>query len=216
VGINLPEAKNMVGSFYQPAGVFIDAATLETLPMKEYRSGLAEVVKYGVILDAGFFEYLEAHSADINERNQGVLVEVIARCCRLKADVVVKDEREETGLRAVLNYGHTFGHAFESLSGYGKLLHGEAVSVGMYRAARLAEILGRVDKKFVERQRNLLEILGLPVKTPPLDPDKILESMMHDKKVRHGKLRFVLPSRLGGVDLVDEVDPDDIRAALEE
>jgi 3-dehydroquinate synthase len=215
VGINLPEAKNMVGSFYQPAGVFIDAATLETLPMKEYRSGLAEVVKYGVILDAEFFEYLEAHGAAVNERNQDVLVEVIARCCRLKADVVEKDEREETGLRAVLNYGHTFGHAFESLSGYGNLLHGEAIAVGMCCAARLAEILGRVDKKFVERQRNLLETLELPVKTPPLDPNKILEAMMHDKKVRHGKLRFVLPSRMGSVELVDDVDPDDIRAALE-
>jgi 3-dehydroquinate synthase len=144
-----------------------------------------------------------------------VLVEVIARCCRLKADVVEKDEREETGLRAVLNYGHTFGHAFESLSGYGNLLHGEAIAVGMCCAARLAEILGRVDKKFVERQRNLLETLELPVKTPPLDPDKILEAMMHDKKVRHGKLRFVLPSRMGSVELVDDVDPDDIRAALE-
>ncbi len=119
VGINLPEAKNMVGSFYQPAGVFIDTATLETLPLKEYRSGLAEVVKYGVILDAKFFEYLEANAAGINQHNQDVLVNVVARCCRLKADVVEKDERERSGLRAVLNYGHTFGHAFESLSGYG-------------------------------------------------------------------------------------------------
>lgn len=216
VGINLPEAKNMVGSFYQPAGVFIDTATLETLPIKEYRSGLAEVVKYGVILDAEFFEYLEANVAAINQRNQDVLVEVIARCCRLKAGVVEKDEREESGLRAALNYGHTFGHAFESLSGYGKLLHGEAVAIGMCCAARLAECLGRVDRGFVERQRNLLAALELPVNTPRLDHDKIVSAMMHDKKVQHGKLRFVLPSRLGGVELVGDVDPDDIRAALEE
>ncbi len=216
VGINLPEAKNMVGSFYQPAGVFIDAATLETLPTKEYRSGLAEVVKYGVILDAEFFEYLEVHTPEINQKNQDVLVDVVARCCRLKAGIVEKDEFEETGLRAVLNYGHTFGHAFETLSGYGNLLHGEAVAIGMCCAARLAEILGRVDKKFVQRQRKLLETLQLPVKTPPLEPDKILSAMMHDKKVQHGKLRFVLPSRMGSVDLVDDVDPEDIRAALEE
>jgi 3-dehydroquinate synthase len=216
VGVNLPEAKNMVGSFYQPAGVFIDAATLETLPLKEYRAGLAEVVKYGVILDAEFFDYLEANAGAINDRSQDVLVGVIARCCRLKADVVEKDEREETGLRAALNYGHTFGHAFESLSGYGNLLHGEAVAMGMCCAARLAEILGRVDGNFVERQRNLLETLHLPVQTPPLDADKILEAMMHDKKVRHGKLRFVLPSRMGSVELVGDINPSDISAALEE
>jgi len=215
VGINLPEAKNMVGSFYQPAGVFIDTATLETLPLEEYRSGLAEVVKYGVILDAEFFDYLETNATAINQQNQDVLVHIIARCCRLKADVVENDEREETGLRAVLNYGHTFGHAFESLSGYGKLLHGEAVAIGMCCAARLAEILVRVDRQFVERQCNLLKTLELPVKTPRLDPDKILSAMMHDKKVQHGKLRFVLPSRLGSVELVGDVDPDDVRAALE-
>jgi 3-dehydroquinate synthase len=216
VGINLPEAKNMVGSFYQPAGVFIDTATLVTLPPKEYQSGLAEVVKYGVILDAEFFEYLEANAAAVNQRSQEVLVQIIARCCRLKADVVEKDEREETGLRAVLNYGHTFGHAFESLSGYGNLLHGEAVSIGMCCAARLAEILGRVDRQFVERQCNLLKTLELPVQTPGLNSDKILSAMMHDKKVQHGKLRFVLPSSLGSVELVGDVDPNDVRAALEE
>ncbi len=135
VGINLPEAKNMVGSFFQPAGVLIDTATLDTLPPKEYCSGMAEVVKYGVILDADFFAYLEANADAINQRDHEVLVRVIARCCQLKADVVEKDEREETGLRSALNYGHTFGHAIESLSGYGKLLHGEAVAIGMCCAA---------------------------------------------------------------------------------
>jgi 3-dehydroquinate synthetase len=129
---------------------------------------------------------------------------------------VEKDEREETGLRAALNYGHTFGHAFESLSGYGNLLHGEAISIGMCCAARLAKILGSVDGQFVDRQRNLLETLELPVKTPRLDPDKILSAMMHDKKVQYGKLRFVLPSRLGAVELVGDIDPDNVRKALEE
>jgi 3-dehydroquinate synthase len=216
VGINLPEAKNMVGSFYQPAGVLIDIATLDTLPLKEYRSGLAEVVKYGVILDAEFFAFLEANTTAINQRDHNVLIQVIARCCQLKAGVVEKDEREESGLRAALNYGHTFGHAFEALSGYGKLLHGEAIAMGMCCAARLAERLGRVDAKFVKRQQNLLEALELPVSVPRLDGNKILSTMMHDKKVQHGKLRFVLPSRLGSVELVGDIDTEDVRAALTE
>ena len=145
VGINLPGAKNMVGAFWQPAGVLIDTEVLRTLPEREYRSGLAEVVKYGVILDAEFFDYLEQHVAELNRRQADVLRSVVARCCRLKADVVEQDERETTGLRAVLNYGHTFGHALETESGYGEFLHGEAVAIGMVCAARLAERLGRVD-----------------------------------------------------------------------
>jgi 3-dehydroquinate synthase len=215
VGINLPEAKNMVGAFLQPLGVLIDTTTLTTLPANEYRAGLAEVVKYGVILDAEFFQYLEAHAAALVERKDDVLVRVIARCCRLKADVVEKDEREESGLRAMLNFGHTFGHAFEALSGYGKLLHGEAVAIGMVCAARLAERTGRVDAEFSDRLRSLLCILGLPVDVPKLDQEKILNAMMHDKKVEHGQLHFVLPSRLGHVELAGDIAPADIRAALE-
>src|SRR5690606_21674919 len=138
--------------FWQPAGVVIDTAVLATLPDREYRAGLAEVVKYGVILDAEFFEYLERHVDAINRRDAGSLEHVIARSCRLKADVVEQDEREETGLRAILNYGHTFGHAFEAIAGYGELLHGEAVSIGMQCAARLAHLLKRVDDTFVSRQ----------------------------------------------------------------
>ena len=214
VGVNLPEAKNMVGAFLQPLGVLVDTATLATLPAKEYRAGLAEVVKYGVILDADFFQYLETSAAALIERKDDVLVPVIARCCRLKADVVEKDEREETGLRAVLNFGHTFGHAFESLSGYGKLLHGEAVAIGMVCAARLAERLGRIDAQVTARLRALLETLGLPVEVPKLDHKKILDAMMHDKKVEHGRLRFVLPCRMGHVELVADVDPADVEATL--
>jgi 3-dehydroquinate synthase len=216
VAISLPDAKNMVGCFYQPTGVFIDTATLGTLPEKEYRSGLAEVVKYGVILDAEFFDYLELNSDALKRREPEVLTNVVARCCRLKADVVEQDEREETGLRAVLNYGHTFGHAFETLSGYGNLLHGEAVAIGMCCAARLAKRLGRVDAKFVERQLNLLETLKLPIATPDLDRQKILSAMTRDKKVEHGKLRFVLPCRMGSVELVSDIDQSEVRAALEE
>lgn len=214
VGINLPEAKNMVGAFLQPVGVLIDTATLETLPEREYRAGLGEVVKYGVILDADLFAYLEANIAGLNAHDHGVLRKVIARCCRLKADVVEQDEREESGLRAVLNYGHTFGHAFEALSGYGKLLHGEAVAIGMLCASRLAERLGRVDGEFTARQRRLLDALGLVTEVPALDDDFVLRAMLHDKKVQHGKLRFVLPTCMGHCELVSEIDPADVRAAL--
>lgn len=214
VGINLPAAKNMVGAFLQPLGVLIDTATLETLPEREYRAGLGEVVKYGVILDDEFFSYLEANVAGLNAHDHDVLREVIARCCRLKADVVEKDEREETGLRAVLNYGHTFGHAFEALTGYGKLLHGEAVAIGMLCASRLAERLGRVDAEFTARQQRLLDALGLMTEIPSLDHDHVLRSMLHDKKVEHGKLRFVLPTRMGHCELVGDIDPVDVRAAL--
>ncbi len=214
VGVNLPEAKNMVGAFLQPLGVLIDTATLETLPPREYRAGLGEVVKYGVILDAELFEYLEANVAGLAKRDHDVLIHVITRCCRLKADVVEQDEREETGLRAVLNYGHTFAHALEALAGYGELLHGEVVAIGIVCASRLAERLGRIDAGLTRRQRDLLEALGLPVEMPPLDREKILRAMTHDKKVQHGRLRFVLPSRLGQVELVGEVDEGDVRAAL--
>ncbi len=214
VGINLPEAKNMVGAFLQPLGVLVDTATLETLARREYLAGLGEVVKYGVILDAELFDYLESHVAELLARNHEALGHVIARCCRLKGDVVQQDEREESGLRAVLNYGHTFAHAFEALTGYGTLLHGEAVSMGMICASRLAERLGRVDARFTARQRELLSALGLPIEPPPLEPDQVLRVMAHDKKVEHGRLRFVLPTRMGHCELVEAVNPDDVRGAL--
>ena len=216
VGVNLPEAKNMVGAFLQPLGVLIDTATLQTLPPREYHAGLGEVVKYGVILDAELFDYLEANLSGLIDRDHEVLAHVITRCCRLKADVVEKDEREETGLRAVLNYGHTFAHALEALAGYGELLHGEAVAIGMLCASRLAERLGRVDADLTRRQHELLATLGLPVEAPDLDRDQILDAMAHDKKVQHGRLRFVLPSKMGHVELVGDVDEADVRAALDD
>lgn len=214
VGVNLPNAKNMVGAFWQPLGVLIDTAALDTLPDREYRAGLAEVVKYGVILDAEFFTYLEEHAADLNARRPDVLRYVIARCCRLKADVVERDERETTGLRAVLNYGHTFAHAIEAEAGYGEFLHGEAVSIGMLAASQLAERLGRVDRRLTERQRELLQQLGLPVTMPALAPDVLLAAMRLDKKVAHGRLRFVLPTRMGHVELVADVPEDEVLAVL--
>ena len=260
VGIDLPDAKNMIGEFLQPLGVLIDTATLSTLPANEYQAGMAEVVKYGVILDADFFQFLEDHADALLAREENALARAIARCCRLKADVVEQDEYEESGLRAVLNFGHTFGHAFETLSwntsplplGEGQgvraeqssgfrdqgsgtpnlkiskshisnpqflipnpLLHGEAVSIGMVCAARLAERLGRVDAQCTDRIRTLLQRFGLPVEVPNLERKRILDSMMHDKKVAHGQLRFVLPSRLGQVELVGGVAEAEVLAALE-
>jgi len=215
VGVNLPGAKNMVGAFWQPHGVLIDIDTLATLGEREYLSGLAEVVKYGVILDAEFFDFLESHAAELRARAAQTLIHTIARSCQLKAQVVAADEREETGIRAVLNYGHTFCHAFETLTGYGTLLHGEAVSIGMACAARLAQSMGRVDADFVRRQHALLIALGLPVATPRLDPSDVLSVMARDKKTAAGKLRFVLPTRMGHVELVSGVEQSAVLAALE-
>ncbi len=210
-GINHPRGKNLIGAFHQPNGVLIDLETLRTLPDREYRSGLAEVVKYGVILDAEFFTYLENHIEGLNNRQPDVLKRVVARCCQLKASVVQQDEFETTGLRAVLNYGHTFGHAFEAQSGYDSLLHGEAVSIGMICASRLAEKLGRITDVDTERQLGLLSALRLPVRVPDRfaqNPTDILNSMMLDKKTEQRQLRFVLPSRIGHAETVKDVPTD--------
>lgn len=214
VGVNLIGAKNMVGAFWQPAAVLIDTRVLRTLPEREYRAGLGEVVKYGVILDADFLVYLEDRVEQLNGRDDDVLKHVIARCCRLKADVVEADERETSGLRAVLNYGHTFAHAIEAVSGYDEFLHGEAVAIGMLCASRLAEGLGRCSAEVTRRQHELLTALGLPVAVPDLDHDELISAMHHDKKVESGRLRFVLPTSVGHVEIVPDVDPAAVRAAL--
>ena len=213
-GINLPGAKNMVGAFWQPSFVLIDTQVLETLPEREYLSGLAEVVKYGVILDKDFFEYLEQHVVQLRQREPDTLRRVIARCCRLKADVVEADERETSGRRAVLNYGHTFAHAFEAVAGYGQLLHGEAVSIGMICASLLAQRMGRIPADVTQRQRELLRGLGLPTQVPSLSDESLWRAMSHDKKVEHGQLRFVLPDRLGHVELVSGVDAEPVKQVL--
>lgn len=210
-GINHPRGKNLIGAFHQPAGVLIDTQTLRTLPDREYLSGLAEVVKYGVILDSDFLQYLEAHVIELNHRDSEVLRHVVARCCQLKADVVQEDEFETTGLRAILNYGHTFAHAFEALAGYGTLLHGEAVSIGMVCASRLAQKLGRISAADVSRQTQLLSALHLPVRVPPellQSPEDIVQCMLLDKKTEGRQLRFVLPARIGHVEVVRGVQPE--------
>lgn len=216
VGINLEGAKNMVGAFWQPHGVLIDTDVLTTLPDREYRAGMAEVIKYGVILDADFFAFLEDNVAAINARDAAVLRRIIERSCQLKAQVVEEDERETSGRRAILNYGHTFAHAIEAATGYSQLLHGEAVAMGMACASRLAESLGRVPAQATERQVQLMEGVGLPIDVPAdLDADDLVQLMYRDKKVADGELRFVLPTRIGEVELVSgPEDESRITAAI--
>jgi 3-dehydroquinate synthase len=216
VGINHPKAKNLIGAFHQPAGVWIDTSFLDTLPDREFRSGLAEVVKYGVSLDAELFAYLELNADKILQREPEALRHIITRSCQLKAGIVEQDEREETGLRAVLNYGHTFGHAFENVGGYGAWLHGEAVAAGMMCAAQLAERRGLWTAEVVSRQKRLLERLGLPVRPLDWDIDALMASMRRDKKALAGQMRFVLPHRLGAAGLVDEVPQAEVRQILQE
>jgi 3-dehydroquinate synthase len=201
-GVNLPKAKNMVGAFWQPSMVVIDTDSLNTLPQREYVSGLAEVLKYGVILVPQLLEYLEQNVPAVLRKDALVVSHLVAESCKAKALVVQQDERETTGLRAILNYGHTFAHALESVVGYGQLLHGEAVSIGMHMAACLAYQLKRVPMSFVERQSKLLLALQLPTQFTEAEPDRLWAAMQHDKKVEHGQLRFVLPTRFGHVELV--------------
>ena len=214
-GINLPQGKNLVGAFHQPRGVWIDTDSLNTLPDREYRSGLAEVVKYGVIMDAGFFDWLEANVAGILARDPAAVAHIVAKSCRLKADVVEKDEREENGLRMILNYGHTFAHGFESVGGYGHWLHGEAVSAGMMCAARLAERRGLIGPELGARQKKMLRQFGLPLTPERQWPaEELLKVMRRDKKNVGGKMRFILPTSLGKVEAFDDIPEGDVREIL--
>jgi 3-dehydroquinate synthase len=216
-GVNLPAGKNLVGAFWQPRGVVADISTLTTLPDREYVSGLAEVVKYGMILDAEFFHWLEDNALPVRDREKRSVAHIVRRSAELKTFVVERDEREITGLRACLNYGHTFAHAFETATGYGTLLHGEAVSLGMMAAASLACSMNRIDQLVVDRQQKLLETLGLPVSTTTLNgikDDDLLGVMSRDKKNVGGKLRFILPSTIGKVETVDNVCHEFVVSAI--
>ena len=205
-GINLSGGKNMVGAFWQPELVWIDTSVLSTLPDRIFLSGLAEVVKYGVIDDPEFFTWLETNADDLVNRNDEALRYAISESCKSKARVVAEDERETSGRRAILNYGHTFAHAIEATAGYGTLLHGEAVSIGMQMAARLAIDIGICGEDLLDRQTELLQRCQLPIIFPECNPREMLPVMHRDKKVAHGKLRFILPRSIGKVDLVGDVD----------
>jgi shikimate kinase / 3-dehydroquinate synthase len=195
-GINHPLGKNMIGAFYQPRAVIADTATLDTLPARELAAGLAEVIKHGAILDAGFFDWIEANVAKLVARDHAALAHAIARSCEIKADVVARDEREG-GLRAVLNFGHTFGHAIEAGMGYGAWLHGEAVGCGMVMAADLSHRLGLIDAAAVARVRALVQAAGLPVVAPDLGILRWIELMEVDKKNEGGAIKFILLKPLG-------------------
>ena len=194
--INHPRGKNMVGAFYQPQLVLADTATLDTLPEREFRSGLAEVIKYGFIYDEVFLVWLEDNLDQLLARNADALTHAIRRSCEIKAEIVTQDERE-TGIRAWLNLGHTFGHAIEAGMGYGAWLHGEAVATGMVIAADLSQRLGHINAADAERVRHLVQRAGLPVKAPDLGTARYLDLMRHDKKADAGAIRYVLLKRLG-------------------
>jgi 3-dehydroquinate synthase len=215
-GVNHPQGKNLIGAFHQPRLVLIDPDVLQTLPIREFRAGMAEVIKYGVIWDAQLFAELEA-SQRLDEMGyiQSELIDsILTRSCQAKADVVSKDEKE-AGLRAILNYGHTIGHAVESLTGYTQVLHGEAVAIGMVAAGQIAVELGMWTQQETERQDILIEKAGLPTKLPPgLDIEAIIEALQIDKKVKAGKVRFVLPTQIGAVTVTDQVPADIIRQVL--
>ena len=194
--VNHPGGKNLIGAFHQPSAVIADTATLATLPPREYAAGLAEVAKYGFIMDAAFIDWMETNAVQLRERDPVALAYAIRRSCECKAHLVAIDEREQ-GPRALLNLGHTFGHAIETGAGYGEYLHGEAVAIGTVLAAGLSQRLGWLSAADIQRVRNLLEALGLPVVAPKLGVQRTLELMRLDKKVLKGQLRLVLLRRLG-------------------
>jgi 3-dehydroquinate synthase len=212
--IDHPRAKNLIGAFHQPRLVVVDPAVLRTLPDREFRSGLAEIVKHGVVLDRGYFEEVERDAARLLARDVEVLERIIGGSCRLKAGVIERDPEERGETRFALNYGHTIGHALEAATGYRRWTHGEAVSLGMVAEARLARRLDVAAETTVTRQEKLLAALGLPVRAGAVDVDAVLQAIAHDKKARDGRVPFVLAPSLGTFRVVHDIAPHDVRAAL--
>jgi len=213
-GVDFDGSKNMIGAFYQPRFVFINTNTLKTLPERELKSGLAEVIKHGLIMDADFYAYIDRNIDKILSFDENALEYMTKMNCRIKGTVVEQDERE-SGLRAILNFGHTIGHAVESVSGF-SMLHGECVSAGIAGAYRLALKLGMTDKGTVDEVEGTLKKAGLPVKAPGMDTKKIMDQMFFDKKVKDGKLNFVLPKRIGEVQCCALNDKEILKEVLDE
>lgn len=211
--VNHPGGKNMIGAFYQPQLVVADVSALGSLPEREFRAGLAEVIKYGVIRDAEFFAWLEANREALLARDADALVHAVRRSCEIKAEVVSSDEREQ-GVRAILNFGHTFGHAIEALTDYEQYLHGEAVAIGMAMAADLSVAIGRCGLDSAQRVRNLVEAYGLPVRSPDLKEDAMIDAMGMDKKVVDGRMRFVVAEGIGAAAVTGDVSRETIRSVL--
>jgi 3-dehydroquinate synthase len=213
-GVNHPLGKNMIGTFWQPSLVWVDVETLRSLPRRQLLAGLSEVIKYGVIWDGGLFEFLEKNRDAILGLDGPALEHIIRRSCEIKAEVVSRDERE-AGLRAILNYGHTIGHAVETATGYGPVLHGEAVSMGMYLEAELSLAMGLTDRATVQRIGALLGLYGLPTGLPPeIEREAMLEAMRLDKKALAGKLRFILPEKVGLVRVNEPVEAGKVAEVL--
>jgi 3-dehydroquinate synthase len=212
-GVNHPGGKNMIGAFHQPSVVFADTSTLGTLPLRELRAGLAEVVKYGLIFDIEFLSWIENNVDALLKLDPAVLAHAIHRSCELKADVVRRDEREN-GDRALLNLGHTFGHAIETVTGYTQWLHGEAVATGMVIAADMSAKLGMLPSTDVQRIRNLLQRIGLPVEAPRFGAQRALDCMQIDKKVKSGRIRLVLLERLGAARFTADYADDALSSTL--
>lgn len=206
-GINHPQGKNLIGAFHQPKLVLIDPTVLKTLPEREFKAGMAEVVKYGVIWNKNLFEQLEEaeNLSSLDNINPTLLSDILTHSCQAKADVVAQDEKE-SGLRAILNYGHTIGHAIESLTNYDTFVHGEAVAIGMVAAGKIAVEMNLWTEVENQRQNNLLKHIGLPTQIPQyLEVNQIIDHLQNDKKVKDGKVRFVLPTEIGKVIITDQV-----------
>lgn len=201
VAVNHRRGKNMIGAFHQPRAVFIDTGTLETLPRRDYLAGIAEIIRYGAALDADFFAFLESNMEGLLAKDPAILKECIRTSCAIKARVVAADERETSGLRSHLNYGHTFAHAIETVTGYGRYRHGEAVAIGMVCAARAAEKMGLITAEESARQRELIAAAGLPVAAEGIDPEKVVAAMALDKKAEGGNVRFILTEKIGSVNI---------------
>jgi 3-dehydroquinate synthase len=212
--IDHPKAKNLIGAFHQPRLVVVDPAVVLTLPDRDFRSGLAEIVKHGIVLDAGYFEDVERSATALSARDLPTLTRIIAGSCRLKAGVIQRDPEEKGEWRFALNYGHTIGHALEAATGFETWTHGEAVSLGIVAEARLAERLGVADASVTRRQEALLRTLALPVRAGALHADAVVAAIAHDKKARNGRVPFVLAPAIGSFRVVYDVSPNDVRAAL--
>lgn len=213
-GVNHTLGKNLIGAFYQPVLVWIDAGVLKTLPRRELISGMAEVVKYGVISDEGFFSFIEENYKKILSLEQESLIQMVERSCEIKAMVVSADEREK-GLRAILNFGHTIGHAIETITDYKMFRHGEAVAMGMVCAARLASVMGICDQEVYKRIGILCRLVGLRTSLPRVEFETLWDILHRDKKVTNGKVRFVLPVRLGEVKIIEDVDRSMLQEAIQ-
>jgi len=211
--VNHPKGKNLIGAFHQPVAVMMDTDVLRTLSARDIRAGLSESIKHGVIRDAAFFEFHEQHAEEILRLETSVIEPLLAKNVAIKASVVGEDEREH-GVRAILNFGHTIGHAVEVLGGYGTYRHGEAVAIGMVAAGRIAVLQGRWTQSQCDRMERVIERFELPTRAANLDAEAMIDAMQRDKKVKNGKIRFVLPTRMGFVDVFDDITVEQMREGI--